>query len=167
MDDPEKPGSFTDDPDRQRIGTNYVRQSEQQKHSEDLFLLFAGNYILFAALPRPKNDSAVESANGDESWNFVKRLIQEFDSDLDWETLIRNLEITSVHVGTMAAEATRLITSAKEFLEANRSRFRKPDLPFFPTFPKDFKTVHDRCYSLIADLYQKAVILFPRQVCRA
>src|ERR1022692_3185372 len=50
MDDPGKVGSFTADPERQRIGTNYVSDSEQQEHSEDLFLLFAANYLMFAAL---------------------------------------------------------------------------------------------------------------------
>jgi hypothetical protein len=156
MDDPEKPASHTDDPERQRLGTNYILDSKHQEHLEDLFLLFAANYVLFAALPGRKQDPALESANDDGPWAFVDRKVQESDSNLDSEPLIRNLETASIDVGTVPVEATKLISSAKEFLEANRGRFRRPDLPFFPTFPKDYKTVQERCYKLIADLYKKA-----------
>ena len=41
---PKKTGSFPDDPERQRIGTNYIRDSKYQEHSEKLFTLFSANY---------------------------------------------------------------------------------------------------------------------------
>ena len=77
MNDPTKPGSFTADPEGQRIGTNYILDSKRQEHSEDLFLLFAANYVLFANLPHRKGDPTLDSKDDDQPWKFVLRTLEE------------------------------------------------------------------------------------------
>ena len=46
MEDPEKPGSYTTDPDIQRIGAYYIREKQKVDHLRVIAYWFAGNYIL-------------------------------------------------------------------------------------------------------------------------
>jgi hypothetical protein len=155
MDDPEKPGSYTEDPERQRVGTNYVLDAKHQEHSEDLFLLFAASCVLFAALPDRKDDPALESANDEKPWQFVVRKIQEFDPDLDCKTVSRSLETASIEVGNLVL-ITGLIPAFQRFLQENRGHFRKPNLLFFPNYNDDFREIQGRCWNLVETFYKKA-----------
>ncbi|HEY4933483.1 MAG TPA: toll/interleukin-1 receptor domain-containing protein [Terriglobales bacterium] len=155
MDDPEKPGSYTADPERQRIGTNYVIDTMHQEHSEDLFLLFAANYVLFAALPNRQTDPALEGAHDAQPWEFVIRKIKEFNNELECSAVKRALGPANFHVANLVMVSS-LVPEFQQFLNGNPKWFRKPNLPFFPTYGDEYEAIQTRCARLIDTLYKKA-----------
>ncbi|HVG11166.1 MAG TPA: hypothetical protein VNM67_25915 [Thermoanaerobaculia bacterium] len=50
MEDPEELGSYTTDPDLQRIGAYYILEAQKPSHLRKIYFLFAGSYILNGSL---------------------------------------------------------------------------------------------------------------------
>ncbi len=50
MEDPEEPGSYTTDPELQRIGAYYITEEKKKIHIRDIYYRFAANYIIHGQL---------------------------------------------------------------------------------------------------------------------
>ena len=160
MNDPTKPGSFTADPEGQRIGTNYILDSKRREHSEDLFLLFAANYVLFANLPLRKGDPTLDSKDDDQPWKFVLRTLEESHPSLKFESLVQALQTDDINVQAIARAATDFIPGTQAFLELKKDIFRTPGdnspFPFFHDFQNQRHHIEERCDRLITDYFNNA-----------
>jgi hypothetical protein len=151
MEDPREPGSYTTDPDCQRVGTYYILDATQQRHSEWLFLAFAGNYVLFSQLPnRFKDESPLE---------FIEQLLHDFDPRLDTKDLIFALRQFANGVGNLSNSTVNMIGKCREFLHKNEGEeregkvFRRKGLEFFPDYERKTTEIADRCFRIIDELY--------------
>lgn len=144
MEDPELPGSYTVDSDRQRIGSYYILDEKQRLHSEELYFLFAGSYFLYASLPNVY----------DEPRNEVERIFRNRFAYLNIDSLqgfLSNARILEKDIGTIYA---RIIDSSgffKNFLESNK--FRK-NLPFCEDYEQKFSDYHKRAVEAMDGLYE-------------
>ena len=115
MEDPEMPGSYTTDPDRQRIGTYYIRDEKQESHSEELFIQFAGSYILHSALPEKPRPSR----------KIVEGIFRDHFSGLKMKTLDNFLNNSEFADARVVGKLYRMIADSvkvfRVFLDENRS----------------------------------------------
>jgi len=157
MEDPEEPGSYTTDPDRQRVGTNYILDASQQEHSEWLFLAFAGNYVLFSSLPKRFGDEALSSKACRLPFEFIEQNLRDFNPDVDTEDLISALKQHATAVGRLQSDAVNMIAQCETFLRTNEQNgiFRRAGFPFFPDHKHETEEIAKRCFEIIDDLYAK------------
>ena len=157
MEDPEEPGSYTTDPDRQRVGTNYILDASQQEHSEWLFLAFAGNYVLFSKLPKRFGDETLSSKSCPQPVDFIEQQFDDFNPKLDKRDLLSALERQPVGVSTLQNDAVKMIAPWEAFLRTNEIAgvFRRTEFPFFPGHEHETAKIADRCFHIIDGLYAK------------
>jgi hypothetical protein len=153
MEDPVDPGSSTTDPDRQRVGTNYILDTSQREHSEWLFLAFVGNYLLFSNLPPASKENAPNPREG--ALNFVRQQLHDFSPNLDTADLIAALQQHAAGVPNLQTDAANMIAQCEEFLRKNEEReiFRRKQFPFFPNYKDHMGAISTRCFEVVDSLY--------------
>ncbi|MGH9823551.1 MAG: hypothetical protein ACREDR_09900, partial [Blastocatellia bacterium] len=144
MEDPRLIGSTTQDADGQRIGTNYIWDKNQVRRSEELFLLFAGNYIAYAALPNTLSPrTLVENILADLSQSFDTGALDRFLST-DYRGEVNELFL----------EVVTAIPDFKKFLLDNQKYFHPRELLFFDDYDAIKSKIQRKCRKVMDDLYQ-------------
>jgi hypothetical protein len=146
MEDPERPGSYTTDPERQRIGTYYILDERQQSDTERLFFVFVGSYILYSCLP--DINSPQEKVENFFRNNFPKLDITGLDGFLHHQYL------EAINAGKFSLTTVESIGIFKPFLQQNAAHFKR-DLPFFNNYPADFKNLSEYAANALHDAYKK------------
>lgn len=100
MEDPEELGSYTTDPDLQRIGTYYILDSQKPDHLRTIYYLFAGSYIINGSLLGPEKARAQ-----------AHRLAQNYRHDLS--ELPEPLEF---HTATFSFDIVKLAQTVRKTL---------------------------------------------------
>lgn len=106
MEDPEVPGSYTTDPDLQRIGAYYINEEKKRSHIREVFYCFAGNYILYRLIDA--NRALIDAEN---------ILLAHFSEKDEFKEFFELLNVDKPNLGTLGGHIVNFIPSFATFLQ--------------------------------------------------